>query len=83
MKDPQNTPVLIGTIKLEHTSSDDKHFVQCDWSNDRMRFKHQLWKDTLKTFNPKKNSKFKKWKKLPPNCWAVRNEGPAGKWENF
>ena len=61
--------------------SSGSHFWQCDWSNDRMRFKHQRFKETLGSLS-KSNPKEKKWSKLAPNDKIVTNEGPAGKWKN-
>ena len=57
------------------------HFWQCDWSNDRMRFKHQRFRETFGSFSSS-NPKGKKWKKIAPNDRRVTNEGPGGKWKD-
>jgi len=80
---PENQPKLIGSIKLNNVFNDGKApFWQCEWSNNSMRFKHQLFGDTWNKFNTT-NPKYQKWSTLAPNSWTVRNEGPAGKWKNF
>ena len=79
----ENQPKLIGSIKLNNVFNDGKvPFWQCEWANNSMRFKHQRFDQTRNTFT-ETNPKFLKWRKLAPNSWAVRNEGPAGKWNNF
>jgi len=74
---------LIGSVKLNNVFNDGKvPFWQCEWSNNSMRFKHQLFHDTIRRFRLT-NVKNQRWRNLAPNSWAVRNEGPAGKWKNF
>jgi len=75
-------PKKIGTIKLEKIETPSgSHFFQCDWANDRMRFKHQRFHETKNSFH-EDHPKGKKWRNFAPNDRIVINEGPAGKWKN-